>query len=57
MLIGFRNISMVFNASAVTFINESLCYMFIEVFVIIGFLGNDILCLINSGQDFGWWSK
>lgn len=53
MLIGFRNISMVFNASAVTFINESLCYMFIEVFVIIGFLGNDILCLINSGQDFG----
>lgn len=37
--------------------NESLCYMFIEVTAIIGFLGNGILCLINSGQDFGWASE
>lgn len=44
---------MVFNASAVTVNNESLCYMFIEVSAIIGFLGNGILCLMNSGQDFG----
>lgn len=52
-----RNLSMVFNASAVTINNESLYYMFIEVATIIGFLGNGILCLINSGQDFGWSSK
>lgn len=36
-----------------TFNNESLCYMLIEVYVIIGLLGNGILCLINSGQDLG----
>lgn len=36
-----------------TFNNESLCYMLIEVCVIIGLLGNGILCLINSGQDLG----
>lgn len=44
---------MVFNASDVTINDECLCYMFIEVFAIIAFLGNGILCLINSGQDFG----
>lgn len=48
-----RNLNTVFNASAVTFNNESLCCMFIEVSVIIEFLGNRILCLINSGQDLG----
>ena len=36
-----------------TFNNERLCYMFIEVYVIIGLLGNGILCLVNSGQDLG----
>lgn len=36
-----------------TFNNKTLCYMFIEVYVIIGLLGNGILCLINSGQDLG----
>ena len=48
-----RNLSVVFNASAVS-INECLCDMFIEVSAITAFLGNEILCLINSGQDFGW---
>lgn len=50
------NLSMVCNVSAMI-ISESLCYMFIEVSAIIVFLGNEILYLINSGQDFGWASK
>lgn len=44
---------MVFNSSGVTVNDECLCYIFIEVFAIIAFLGNGILCLINSGQDCG----
>lgn len=51
-----RNLSKVFNTSDVT-INECLYYMFIEVSAIVAFLGNGILCLITSGQDFGWSSK
>lgn len=48
-----RNLSMVFKASAVTINNECLCSMFREVSAITAFLGSGILCLINSGQDFG----
>lgn len=53
VLIEFRKKFKVFNASDVTISNECLSCMFIEVSAIIAFLGNGILSLINSGQDFG----